>query len=227
MCFVHLLLLELDQATGIAFNISYYSHCRVLRHLPNAERSEFQTGRNMFICLQKHFSRAASCGHTIIQGVPAPMTHASKLKGSMKTDLQNHTHFFHNHFPVNYREKYVDFWVYKTWFLPNQCTELLFSLKASFTFYANPYNPVEVAACCAFATIHIEYTLSWDSCLNIGWNKVQEKSKYCSFSSGSAQTCCPGCSWAWLRGGDPAPSSNCFFPRCVSPTKGVPSHRAV
>lgn len=114
MCFVHLLLLELDQTTGIAFNISYYSHCQVLRHLPNAERSEFQTGRNMFICLQKHFSRAASCGHTIIQGVPAPMTHASKLKGSMKTDLQNHTHFFHNNFYVNYREKYVEFWVYKT-----------------------------------------------------------------------------------------------------------------
>lgn len=114
MCFVHLLLLELDQATGIAFNISSYSHCRVLRLFPNAERSEFQTGKNMFICLQKHFSRAASCGHTIIQGVPALMTHASKLKGSMKTDLQNHTHFFHNNFYVNYREKYVDFQVYKT-----------------------------------------------------------------------------------------------------------------
>lgn len=105
MCFVHLLLLELDQATGIAFNISYYSHCQVLRRLPNAERSEFQTGRDMFICLQKHFSRAASCGHTSIQGVPAPMTHASKLEGSMKMDLQTHLQKSHSFLPQQFLRK--------------------------------------------------------------------------------------------------------------------------
>lgn len=134
MCFVHLLLLELDQATGIVFNISYYFHCQVLRRLPNAERSEFQTGRSMFICLQKHFSRAASCGHTIIRVVPASMSHTSKLKGPMKMDLQNHTHCFHNRFSINHREKYVDFQVRKTLFLPNQSTGFLFILTVPFTF---------------------------------------------------------------------------------------------
>lgn len=118
MCFVHLLLLELDQATGIVFNTSYYFHCQVLRHLPNAERSEFQTGRSMFICLQRHFSRAASCGHTIIRVVPAAMSHASKLKGPTKTDLQDHTHCFPNRFSLNHREKYFGVWVYKALFLP-------------------------------------------------------------------------------------------------------------
>ena len=87
----------------------------------------------MFICLQKHFSRAASCGHTILQAGPAPMTHASKLKGPVKMDLQNHTHCIHNRFSINQGEKYVDFRVRKTLFLPNQSTGFLFSLRVSFT----------------------------------------------------------------------------------------------
>lgn len=89
----------------------------------------------MFICLQKHFSRAASCGHTIIQVVPAPMSHPSKLKGPMEMDLQNHAHCFHNHFSINHREKYVDFWVYKTLVLTIESTEVLFSFSFSFFFF--------------------------------------------------------------------------------------------
>lgn len=134
MCFIHLLLLDLDQATGIMFNISYSFPCQVLRRLPDAERSEFPTGRSMFICLQKHFSRAASCGHTTIQAVPAPMSHASKLKGPMKMDLQNHTHCFHNWFSINHREKHIDFHVRKSLFSPNQRTGFLFSLAVSSAF---------------------------------------------------------------------------------------------
>lgn len=220
LCFVQLLLLELNQGTSTVLNISDYFHCWVLRHLPNAGRSEFQTGRSMFICLQKHFSRAASCGHTITQVVPAPMSHASKLKGPMKTDLQNHC--FHNHFSINRGEKHADFWVYKTLFLPNQSTGFFFFL---FFFFSDSVHyiltkPLQ-ADSCTLGTIHIKYILSWDSCLYIGWNKVQEKSKYCPFSSGPAQTCDPGCGWAWLRGCYPEQASDCFFPSRTSPTQGV------
>lgn len=103
----------------------------------------------MFICLQKHFSRAASCGHTTIQAASAPMSHLSKLKGPMKMALQNHAHCFHNRFSVNHREKHVDFWGYKALFSPvKSAAFLFFPLTLSFTFQYNPSKPMEVAPCC-------------------------------------------------------------------------------
>lgn len=142
LCSLPLVLLDLDQPAGLVLNIPYYFHCSVLRHLPNAERFEFHTGRSVFICLQKHFSRAASCGHATIQAAPAPLSHLSKLKGSMKKDLQNHAHCFHNRFSVNHREKHVDFWDYKALFSPvESATFLLFPSTMSFIFQTHGSRP--------------------------------------------------------------------------------------
>lgn len=58
------------------------------------------------------------------------------------------------------------------------------------------------------ATIHTRYTLSWDSCLYMGWNKVQEKSKYCFLGPGAGRRCHSSCSWALLGGSYPEAASN-------------------
>lgn len=203
LCSLPLVLLDLDQPAGLVLNIPYYFHCSVLRHLPNAERFEFHTGRSVFICLQKHFSRAASCGHATIQAAPAPLSHLSKLKGSMKKDLQNHAHCFHNRFSVNHREKHVVFWDYKALFSPvESATFLFFPSTMSFIFQTHGSRPYIAGL--------------WQStrgtlCPGIPvctWNKVQEKSKYCPLGFGPGWGCHPSCSWSSLGGSHPQAASN-------------------